>query len=274
MAPIRRAILNPRPRRALPVLIFAAALCAANGQQHQPQSQKPFWMDDPSTLPKSTARIEQGKAFPADYEVIARWHDVHAIPLLKTQFDKTKDPATRAKIASVLLGLGVKGGPYWDYLADNAQNVLQDPPPTPFDLDANGIATAPSSTFSEWAKKHNMSVEMAFYNATTEALGAITYLGLSDDPRAVPILRKALASKNYLIQAKAARGLANLHDTASVPAIIRVCQNAPKQTASVIAESLVYFDDPVAQHAVDLYVPQATAEELREARAHDHTAYR
>lgn len=118
-----------------------------------------------------------------------------------------------------------------------------------------------------------MSVQQAWNAATFEAVGAIIDLGSSDDQRAVPLLREALASKNGSIEVAAAQGLAELHDSDSIPEIIKACESAPKEVASLIAEYLVYFDDPAAQRAVDEYVPRSTAQELREDRAGGKTPY-
>jgi hypothetical protein len=249
---------------------------AANGPQTLTQSEKPVNSDDPASVPISISRVEKGDFFNYDVEIIARWHAVQAIPVLETQFERTKDPSKKAKIANALVRLGEKNGQYWDFLVDQARQILQDVPPLPVDFDASGasIPDKPSKKFIEWANKHHMSVEQAFNYAMFEAPGVIIDLGTSDDNRAIPVLREALASGNFLIESAAALGLAELHDTASVPEIIKACENAPKEAAVAIARSLVYFDDPVAQRAVDAYVPKSIAQGLREARAHGQTPYR
>jgi hypothetical protein len=70
-----------------------------------------------------------------------------------------------------------------------------------------------------------------------------------------------------MIENAAAQGLAELQDKDSVPLIIEACKRAPAEAASVIAGSLVYFDDPDAQSAVDAYVSKDLAKLLREAKA-------
>jgi len=258
------------------LLVVVTAASAGNGQQSPTQSQKPSYANDPASVPVAISRVEKGDYAPVDVEIIARWHAVQAIPLLESQFDKNKDPNTKGKIANALVRLGIKDGPYWEFLVEQARQVLQDEPPTPIDYDANGAARPdqPSKKFVEWANKHHMSVEEAFSKAMFNDAGVIVDLGSSDDARAIPILRQALTSQNQFIEMQAALGLAALHDTESVPAIISVCANAPKEAASAIARSLVYFDDPAAQRAVDAYVPKNIAQNLREARAHGKTPYR
>lgn len=65
-----------------------------------------------------------------------------------------------------------------------------------------------------------------------------------------------------------ASGLAELQDKDSIALIIEACERAPAEAARVIAESLVYFDDPDAQRAVDQYIPKERAKILRDAKAH------
>jgi hypothetical protein len=70
-----------------------------------------------------------------------------------------------------------------------------------------------------------------------------------------------------MIEIAAAMGLAEIRDQDSIPLIIEACKRAPPDAASVIAESLVYFDDPRAQSAVDTYMPKDLAKTFREAKA-------
>ncbi len=95
----------------------------------------------------------------------------------------------------------------------------------------------------------------------------IGFLAQTMDKRAIPILRQALLSHNYMVEIVAANGLAKLQDKDSVPLIIEACRHAPSDAANVIAESLVYFDDPNAQNAVDTYLTKDQARSMREARA-------
>ena len=77
--------------------------------------------------------------------------------------------------------------------------------------------------------------------------------------RGIPLLRRALQSHNYLIVAWAAKGLAQIQDKQSIPLIVAAVQRAPTEYNSLIAESLVYFDDAQAQSAVDTYMPKDKA---------------
>jgi PBS lyase HEAT-like repeat len=94
------------------------------------------------------------------------------------------------------------------------------------------------------------------------------FLGWSREARAIPLLRLALLSPNHMIEIFAAKGLAEIGDKDSIPFIIDASKKAPKEAASVIAESLVYFDDNSAQSAVDQYIPKDQAKICRDAETH------
>jgi hypothetical protein len=62
----------------------------------------------------------------------------------------------------------------------------------------------------------------------------------------------------------AARGLAKLQDKESVPLIIKACKNANPEMVSFLARSLVFFDDPRAQEAAEMFISnKKSLEELR-----------
>ena len=80
-------------------------------------------------------------------------------------------------------------------------------------------------------------------------------LGSTSDPGAIRLLRQAMSSPNHMIENAAAKGLAELQDKESIPLTIEACKRAPAETASAMAQSLAYFDDPEAQSVVGHYVP-------------------
>jgi HEAT repeat protein len=101
---------------------------------------------------------------------------------------------------------------------------------------------------------------------TYELPGTILELGITSDRRGIPLLRRALLSRNTMIESSAARGLAEINDKDSIPLIVATCKRAPASSATAIAWALVYFDTPEAQAAVDLYMPKDFAKAAREAR--------
>jgi HEAT repeat protein len=88
--------------------------------------------------------------------------------------------------------------------------------------------------------------------------GPVLPLGLTANPRCIPLLRRALLSPNYMIEVAGAMGLAETHDNTSIPLTIHACQKAPPDDAQVLAKSLVYFDASGAQNAVDQFIPKQT----------------
>jgi hypothetical protein len=64
-----------------------------------------------------------------------------------------------------------------------------------------------------------------------------------------------------------AEGLEEVHDDASVPLIIASCRRASADMAALIAQPLVYFDEPDAQKAVDTYMSRQAAKLMRDKRA-------
>jgi HEAT repeat protein len=84
----------------------------------------------------------------------------------------------------------------------------------------------------------------------------VLFLAETGDPRAIPLLRRALVSPNFLIQVEGVQGLTDLQDKASIPFIIAACRNAPAELASALAGFLVEFDDPQTQSAAKEFAPQ------------------
>jgi hypothetical protein len=196
-------------------------------------------------------------------ELIANAGAVEAIPILKDQFVRSQDPLAKAKIADALVRLGEKDDAYWEFLEKGATDALETDAPSPLRFDS---IPGPSPEFTEWARSRHITTESAL-EALYESAMNVAFLAEAGDPRGIPLLRRALSSHYFLIQVSAAKGLAELRDKASIPLIIDACERAPAESASAIARSLVYFDDPQAQMAVDRYIPKDMAKLFREGRA-------
>jgi len=240
--------------------------------QTQPKAPTRLFEADKAHVDAAIAKVKSGNFVGTDVEMIGRGGAVEAIPLLKKQFVQVQDPLDKAKIAQVLVKLGDKDDTYWDLLVKLATPALESDAPDFMDYDAQGkSAPGPSPAFIAWAKAHNVPPNGPDGNAAENSVyifpGEVGLLGLTGDPRAIPLLRQGLKSSNHMIEISGAEGLAELQDTESIPLIIEACKRAPAEPAGVIAESLVYFDDPDAQNAVDKYVPKDRAKMLREAKA-------
>jgi PBS lyase HEAT-like repeat len=246
-------------RRTLHVSLLCALFAAtwASAQQVKP-----------SEVEDRINRVKQGKFGLADVEVIAQAHAVEAIPILKRQFDRTKDQDAKAKIAGALSQLGDKEPVYWDFLENRARIAVESRAPYPIRFDAQGKIMPQQFTpdLLQWAKDRNISPGDATQMALYDIPGKVLMLAATGDPRGLSLLREAMSSPNYMIQEVAAKGLAFLQDKESIPLIIGACQLAPADMAAVIAEALIFFDDPQAQSAAATYIPKNTLEALREVK--------
>jgi hypothetical protein len=68
--------------------------------------------------------------------------------------------------------------------------------------------TSHSPELQAWADAHNVSVNTAWQYASSDIPGKVLQLATTGDPRGIPLLRRALHSRNYVIVAYAAKGLA------------------------------------------------------------------
>ena len=158
---------------------------------------------------------------------------------------------------------------YWDYLVKEAAPAWESDAPTVIRSDSQ---SGPSAEFVAWAAAHNVTTEDALTTMANLAMKVASLAG-AEDSRGIPFLRRALSSPYIFSQAFAAQGLAALHDDKSIPLMIKACQKSPPAAAGVIAASLVYFDDPRAQAAVDLYLEKDRARILRDGVAEGKTPF-
>lgn len=260
--------------------VFRWAMCAvllagfAQGQTAEQESageraaQSQSEDERAAEVAKAIARLKSGNEFGTyTVEVIREARAVEGIPDLEKQFTRVSDPLVKAKIAQVLLSFGVRKEAYWNYLAESVQAVLDTNVPDPTIYNSQGKQVRGlSADFVAWARSRGESPGKAAEDAVYIWPGFVMLVGASGDARAIPLLRRALSSGNLMIQDAAAMGLAEMQDLTSVPTIIAKCKAAPPEVAAVIAESLVFFDDPRAQAAVDAYVPTEIAKALRERK--------
>jgi len=224
----------------------------------------------PEEVTKAISQVESGDFSLFAVEEIAEAHAVQAIPILEKQFAVDSDEISKAKLASALVTLGDKNDAYWNFLLGEATEAVNSDAPLPAMYDPKGtlVRGQMSPVFKAWAKAHNVSLESAVESATYKLPGDVAFLAETGDPRAVPLLRQALQSPNFLIATMAAKGLALIQDKASISLIIQACKRAHPDEAIPIADSLIYFDDPLAQSAADQYLPKDYAQVARDARAH------
>jgi len=202
-------------------------------------------------LQEAMDRLKQGSPSRADVIRIGEAGAVQAIPDLEKLFAATGDGYLKGATASALVRLRDAHTIYWDYLVKEATAAVQSDAPYPERFDQSGkLVGGRSAEFTAWAKAHNFTFESAFEESTLRLPSGLAYITESGDPRAIPLLRQALSSPNFMIQAAGARGLMQLQDRASIPLIIEACQKAPPEAAFAISQgSLLEFNDPRAQSA-------------------------
>jgi HEAT repeat protein len=261
------------PLNSIRKFLYVALGCAAlggtaHGQVEQSRPDKPVYGADNANLPDAIAKVGSGEFGAVHLELIAKSHAVQTIPVLEKQFTNSSDPTIKGKIADALVRLGDKNNDYWDFLVKEATPAVEsDAPP----LVPSDSQQGPSPEFIAWAKAHNVTTDSALGTMYQLSINVL-FLAETGDPRGIPLLRRALFAPSFMTQAYAAEGLALAQDKDSIPLIIEACKRSP--TASLaIAESLVYFDDPRAQNAVDTYIPKDFAKSLREARAKGKTPF-
>ena len=203
-----------------------------------------------------------------------------AIPMLEAKFTRLKDEITeekiaraavtvadldKANVASVLIQLGDKHDAYWEFLVQQASLAVHSDLPEYLTYDSEEKSQpGPSPETRTWAEKHSIQPAAVAEESLYALPSIISLLGKTGDPRAVSLLRQALTSPNYHVEVAAARGLAKVQDSDSVPLIKGACEKAPKGVARAIAEnSLLYFKDNESQNSVAQYVPEARLKALK-----------
>lgn len=220
----------------------------------------------PKSVDDAINEVKQGQVNPVALQRIARAGAVDAIPLLHQQFERTDEDLLKDAIASALVRLGDKDRTYWDFLETHAREVIQSdvPFPVPFDTQGNTVKKQFAQEFLEWAKTNHIDPQAAATAQMQTVPAQISFLAATGDPRGLELLRRAMASRNYFVQAIAARGLAKLQDVDSVPLIITACKRAPAEAAALIARSLVFFNTAQAQSAAETFIKnREVLDELR-----------
>jgi HEAT repeats len=257
--------------RRILCLWVLGVLSASTGysQDSQSQLEKPAYAVDRANIPEAIAFVKSGEFALVHVDMIARAGAVEAIPILKEQYGRAQDSFVKAKIAAALLRLGDKDDSYWDFLRKQSRHAWESDAPNFMAYDSQGKAIpGPSPEFVAWVKARNLPPDSAAEDSIYTLPGNVMNLGWSRDRRAIPFLRRALSSPNYMVEIMAAMGLAEIGDQGSISFTIEACKKAPADVAATIAQSLIYFDTAEAQSAVDKFIPKHLADIYRDARAH------
>jgi len=254
--------------QSLPQLVIGITLCFVLGCQFLPHlAHGQAMQKTPSELDAAIANIRSGDGSGRDVVIVANAGAVEVIPTLEEQFRRATDVDIKLSIASGLVKLKDHDDTYWNFLLEQATLALDSKVPDANFSASQGKMMDPAPELQVWAAAHNVSVNTAFQYARYDIPREVLQLATTGDQRGIPLLRRALQSHNYLVVTWAAKGLAQIQDKQSIPLIIAAAQKAPTGYNSIIAESLVYFDDAQAQSAVDTYMPKDKATMARGERA-------
>jgi hypothetical protein len=250
-------------------LVFCFALAAVLNPAVLPAQNAPAAPSPAEQLATAIARAKSGDIDVVDVELIAEAGAVQAIPSLEAQFARVTDIKTKTKIAAGLVRLGDKDNTYWNYVEEQAALAVNSDIPDAVFSESQGkwMGRALSPELQAWADAHHVDANTAGIDSRYDYPGKVLLLAETGDPRGIPLLRRALQARDYMIVTIAAKGLAQIQDKDSIALIIGACQRAPTGSNSAIAMSLIWFDDPRAQAAVDTYVPKEGAKIFRDARA-------
>ena len=238
---------------ALATVSCSTTLFCARGQTAPTQSEQ---------LETAIASVKSADDGNLDVEIIAEAKAVRAIPALEERFGRSTDIDTKSRIASGLVRLGDKNDTYWNLLLEQATLALDSDIPFPSGQTADQFSVA----IKAWADAHRISVNTAAESAAYGLPGKVFELAITGDPRGIPLLQRALQSPSPVIVTFATEGLAEIQDKDSIPLIVAACKRRPK-FASLFARSLIYFDDPQAQNAVEIYLPKEDAKRWRDQKA-------
>jgi nucleoid-associated protein YgaU len=259
------------------VSLWALTAGPVHGQNQQSEAYKQAERryQNLGSVAEAIQKVKQGNFYGPHVEEIAEAGAVEAIPALKEQFAHSVDPShkddldpgNKEEIASALVRLGEKDDIYWDFLVKQATEAVDSDAPFPREFDSQGkmLDDHFSPAFLQWVKQHGLSPGDAGEMVVYRLPGKLFMLAETGDPRGIPLLRRGMSSANYMIQIMAAKGLAKLQDRDSIPVIIAACQSS-SWASPVIAEVLVYFDDPEAQAAAEKYLPKGMFKTLRDKR--------
>lgn len=190
------------------------------------------------------------------------------VPVLEAYFARTGEADFRSEIASVLVSLGDTDPRFWNLILEQAEAAIASDPPSPFAIDSGSGSDQPcsSSEFRTWAEGHDLALEEACNQAAYVLPAKLLPLAQTGDPRTIPILRKALDARRWLIQTVAAHGLILSSDPDAVRLILAAIQHAAPFQAHSLADLLIESDDPRAEAVVRQYLPDVNLAEARHFR--------
>lgn len=253
----------------MPALTLAFFMLAIHAQDPVEEARARMWAEREAFLGKPVEELVKDlERDPTDLVVIQRLRmldDPAAIGPLKKAFDKAEGQHERWVIASTLLSLGVRDGPYFDFLARAALEAIRSETPFPLDLDDSdrGVSGRFPPDFLDWCRERGVDPGRTAYRALYEVPLPVQALSYARDSRAEDIFLKGLDSPNLIIVAHAITGLALLGRRNAIEPINRAVGRFSRAMRQHEAAALLLIDDPRAWELARRWIPD---EETRAAR--------
>ncbi len=182
-------------------------------------------------------------------------------------FTLSSDPAMKQRVASILLSVGARDKVYHDYLEHAAREALTDDTPWPAKYNEKGEKEDWNPVFLEWCKKRGLMPWATLKQQYYEVPVPWYYVAAAGDPEFYDLLIEGLHSRNLMIVATVAKGLAKLQDAKAIEPLIATGQHTVGEARFGIGESLLYFSDPRAQVAADEFISDKKLLELKRQQA-------
>lgn len=236
-------------RGVIAILLFAVGVTASAGEP-APSAQKALTPQEKyervqrMSVDELLSDLDEKPGALGIIHKLRRRGDKKAIPGLKAAFDKVSRKVEKQAIAAALVALGEEGS-YLDFIVSFASAAVYNGMPVPVLLGDDGRPATKglNPAFSTWCKEKGLDPNETATKAIYEAPSDVMILGLAGTRKAIPIFIDGLKSENDLIVKRSAQGLANLKHRASAKAILAATEKRRGARASLLAETLIYFDD-------------------------------
>jgi hypothetical protein len=194
-------------------------------------------------------------------------YDRRILPALQQAFESRVIKNEKQAIAVSILRLGGKSDKYFNFLADYARAAVEDRTPFYMKVDANGqeLRGEFSAEFLNWCALNGKAPQ------STAALQVGAYpedvlaLARAQDPRALPVLRRALDSPYPNVVSFAVEGLGRLQDIDAIPLIAKAAERLP-QAQRVIAMALPWYARPEADALMERLEPDRRSRNFHKAQ--------
>lgn len=244
--------------RRLLVLAAAASIACLSGCASSEDVETPASPDQASATEVAAPAWQQLGQRLAD-------GDRSAIAELRERFDSAVEPGERQSLAWLLVLTGSGDGRAYDYLVERARAAVESDLPYPLPLTDNlfaevlsgGSGAPPTPEFLAWCRERDLDPAAAAGEALSH-LDDVKWLGMTEDPRAIDLLIRGLASPNLAVVAQSAHGLGRIGDLRGIEPIRRAASRVPPPVAEFLGFTLLYFDDADARAAAkSLIRPEA-----------------